>query len=937
MRAASMFLRLFFFLILVKLSAQNSHRLNVQLLNETKSLQIQQEMIFFNHSQDTLNEIWIYDWNHAYSNKNTPLAKRFDEDFKKEFHLAKSIQRGRTNILNIADRNYDFLNWERQPADDLIRVQLQFPVYPGKYYLLRLNYTIDIPSNQFTGYGYGESLYNLRHWYLTPALYRNGWKKYSNKDLNDMSQWHESFELEITYPGNFILLTDLDVIEKDRSRLYHTDMLYGEHRGDVKLFFRKKNDFEIFQNDQLSLLTNIKGNDLSIITRVNAANRVMNFIQEMLGEYPHDKLMVTEEEYQANPLYGINQLPSFLRPFPEEFQYEMKLLKTAAYNYLQNSLFTDQREERWVIDALQIWLMMEYKNVYYPEMKFLGKLSNSFFLRRLKLAQMDYNEQYPFFQMFMARRNQDQGLRTPTDSLIKFNEKISNKYKAGVGLSYLESYMGSTFMRKSIKQYYKAFNQRYSTANDLESILKENADRDIDWYLEEFVRGDKRIDFTIKDFQKTEDSVLVTVKNKTGAKVPVTLFGIDKDENVLFKTWLKEFEGTTTIRAPREGVNKLVLNYDHVIPEFNERDNWKSLGGFFSTNRKLKFQFFKDAEDPNYNQIFWVPVFNFNIYDGFSPGLRLHNKTLRERPFIFDVAPGYALKEKSLVGSGSVAYRKYIREGSLYVVNAALSGATFHYAENLRYTTITPYLTFGFRDSDLRSNERQFLRTRFVNVLRQNSPLIDTDPDYSVFNSRYAYSNNGIIKYKSWFIDLQIAAEFSKVSFNWEWRRLFQNNRQLNLRFFAGKFIYNETNSDFFSYALDRPTDYLFDYNYLGRSEESGFASQQVIIAEGGFKSKLPDPFADDWITTFNASMNIWRYVEAYGDIGFIHNKDEETRFVYDSGIRLNLVTDFFELYFPVYSNNGWEIAQDRYDQKIRFVVTLSPRILSGLFSRKWL
>lgn len=290
-----------------------------------------------------------------------------------------------------------------------------------------------------------------------------------------------------------------------------------------------------------------------------------------------------------------------------------------------------------------------------------------------------------------------------------------------------------------------------------------------------------------------------------------------------------------------------------------------------------------------------------------------------------------------MVGSGSVAYRKYIREGSLYVINAALSGATFHYAENLRYTTITPYLTFGFRDNDLRSNERQFLRTRFVNVLRQNSPLIDTDPDYSVFNARYLYSNNGIIKYKSWFIDLQVAAEFSKVSFNWEWRRLFQNNRQLNLRFFAGKFIYNETDSDFFSYALDRPTDYLFDYNYLGRSEESGFASQQVIIAEGGFKSKLPDPFANDWITTFNASINIWRYIEAYGDVGFIHNKEETTRFVYDSGIRLNLVTDFFELYFPVYSNNGWEIAQDRYDQKIRFVVTLSPRILSGLFSRKWL
>lgn len=43
----------------------------------------------------------------------------------------------------------------------------------------------------------------------------------------------------------------------------------------------------------------------------------------------------------------------------------------------------------------------------------------------------------------------------------------------------------------------------------------------------------------------------------------------------------------------------------------------------------------------------------------------------------------------------------------------------------------------------------------------------------------------------------------------------------------------------FFSFALDRPTDYLFDFNYLGRSEDTGLVSQQIIIAEGGFKSQL--------------------------------------------------------------------------------------------------
>ncbi|TFG91209.1 MAG: hypothetical protein E4G71_04190, partial [Candidatus Atribacteria bacterium] len=73
-----------------------------------------------------------------------------------------------------------------------------------------------------------------------------------------------------------------------------------------------------------------------------------------------------------------------------------------------------------------------------------------------------------------------------------------------------------------------------------------------------------------------------------------------------------------------------------------------------------------------------------------------------------------------------------------------------------------------------------------------------------------------------------------------------------------------------------------------------------------------------------------------YGDIGLVKNKHQSAKFVYDSGIRLNLVTDYFEIYFPIYSNLGWEIGQGRYDQKIRILFTLDPQVLLGLFRRRW-
>jgi hypothetical protein len=52
-----------------------------------------------------------------------------------------------------------------------------------------------------------------------------------------------------------------------------------------------------------------------------------------------------------------------------------------------------------------------------------------------------------------------------------------------------------------------------------------------------------------------------------------------------------------------------------------------------------------------------------------------------------------------------------------------------------------------------------------------------------------------------------------------------------------------------------------------------------------------------------------------YGDAGFLKKKNSKEQFVYDSGIRLNLVTDYFELYLPVYSTLGLGVGKARYNE----------------------
>lgn len=921
---------------------QHSNELTATINNESKEVSIKQKFTYVNDSDQGLSSVYFNDWNHSYSNKNMALAKRFAEEFNRSLHLANDKERGRTKIISVVDGEYAGLNWERPKKKDIIKVDLPKVLQPGESAQIFFTYTLQLPDDKFTGYGYnGIGEYYLEDWYLTPAVFSSGeWKLYSNKNLDDLYTDVMSTSINLIYPSGLHLASNFNFTAPTKFPNGQQILLVAENRKSCKIHLTKEKQYTKHMTKYLPVTTNLEAARYDQISQGISINKVGEFLFENLGKYPHNNLLVSKIDYDKNPLYGLNQLPSFIRPYEEQFQFEMAFLKTALNNYLEETLFLDPRKDQWVAAAMANYITIKYVEKYYPQQKLIGKLATIWGLRSFHLADMDFNEQYALLSMLSARSNIDQALDTPNDSLIKFNQKIANRYKAGLGLAYLAEYLGEERIDSTILDFYKVHQLRSDVkVHDFKTVLKQCSDENLDWFFDEYVGTRKKIDYKIKNISKTDDSISLVLKNKRGTNVPISLFGLQND-SVVSKYWLTNVDSTKSFTIPRRGEDRLVLNYDQKIPEFNQRDNWKTLNGFFSSNRKIKFQFFKDTEDPYYNQVFYVPIANFNVYDGITPGLRLYNKTFLEQPFQYDIAPTYSFLERTLVGKAGLRYRKYHGKSGLYVSNYSFSGSTSHFQENSRFTTLTPSVTFGWRPEDLISNRRQFLLFRYRNVFRTIDPgiadEIDTDPDYSVINVRYRDVDNNILNYKSWWIDAQHSNDFTKLAFEFEYRKLFESNRQLNIRFYAGKFIRNRTNSDFFSFALDRPTDYLFDLNYLGRSEDSGIFSQQIIIAEGGFKSQFADQFGSDWIATTNASFNIWRWIELYGDVGFIGDRGENARFVYDSGVRFNLVTDYFELYFPLYSNLGWEVARRDYGERIRFIVTLDIKTLTGLFTRKW-
>ncbi len=904
------------------LHAQNNQiSIKATLLNDHKIL-IDQEITYYNPSGQQMDTIYLLNWANGYKDKTTPLTKRLIEDYDKSLYFAKIKDRGYSNIrflqCNDSNVNFHVLN----DASDIVKIVLPSSLGPKEAVKIHIIYEVKVPKDKYTRYGHDEMNYNLRYWHMTPAVFDKKWHLYSNLNMDDYYVQPTDFNIDFAIPLGSTLYSDLE----QKASINEDHVLYkltGKNRLDVELSIQLNNNFSAYNTEKTEIVTNIKSKNLTENIKTDVLQRQLDFIEEHLGRYPHSKMLINMVGYQKRPVYGFNQLPKSLKPFSDIFEWDIKMFKAITDRYVENTVLTNTREDNWLADGIQIYMMIEYVKQYYPEVKAIGNISKKWGIRTYNISKLDFNGKYPFVYKFSARKQLDQSLDTRSDSLSNFNLKIVNKYKSGLGLQYLDVYLKDDIIKNSLLEYYKDNQLKLSNTDNFNKILLSKTDKELNWFFRDYLKSNNKINYTIKKIREENDSVHVTIKNRSNFPAPITLYGVNKKE-IKFKKWIEPIKEEQTVTVSTKDIDRLSLNYEHLIPEENLRDNWKKLNKKL-LNRPLKFTFFRDIEDPYYNQVFYKPFIGYNFYDGFLLGATIYNQALFKKKWLFTVSPAYGFKSNEITGGMGFAYEHLPQYSSVYRYRAGFSASRSHYDNDLTFNKITPYVSVNFKRNSLRDVGGKSLLARYVMVDKDvPEGIVNSESyKYNILNFRYAFSEPEIVNDLRYFADFQYNEGFSKVSIDLRYRKLTNLNRYVDLRMYLGSFLFNNTQSDFFSFALDRPSDYLFDLNYLGRSESSGFVSQEIIITEGGFKSIFEDPYANEWIATTNASISIWRWVELYGDAGFLKNRNEDARFKYDSGIRLNFIHNFLEVYFPLQSSLGFEPGFSDYATRIRFVLTL--------------
>ena len=102
----------------------NTIEIDAKLDNEKDLIHINQKIIFYNNSSDTLNTIFLHNWPNSYKDKNTPLGRRLIEDYKKEFYFSEVKEKGFTKIHEIAVNNKKATFQEKDDHPDIIQISL---------------------------------------------------------------------------------------------------------------------------------------------------------------------------------------------------------------------------------------------------------------------------------------------------------------------------------------------------------------------------------------------------------------------------------------------------------------------------------------------------------------------------------------------------------------------------------------------------------------------------------------------------------------------------------------------------------------------------------------------------------------------------------------------------------------------------------------------
>lgn len=706
---------------------------------------------------------------------------------------------------------------------------------------------------------------------------------------------------------------------------------------------------------------------------VQYVNDALFYYSKWNGDYTYDVCTAVDGALSAG---GGMEYPNItvIGAASTAMMLDIVITHEVGHNWFYGMLGSNERKHGWMDEGINSANELRYVETKYPNNALLGGTGGPNGVARMfDLDRYKHRAQYYQLYAYAARTKTDQPMETHSRDFTEINYASIMYYKSAVVFDYLRGYLGDSLYDKCFQDYFDKWHWHHPMPEDIRASFEQTTGKDLSWLFVDLIQTDKQIDYKITNVpklydpeNKLKDQVVVMVKNVGEVNSPVCINAM-KDGKVVKTIWYEGFSGKIGLMFPKGDYDEFMIDQPEVMPEVNRKNNTAYTHGMFKKVEPLKIQFLGSLDNPTRTQLFWAPTIGSNVYDKFMVGAAVYNHVVPGKKFEWLAMPMYSTGDKSLVGHADAFY--HIRPDHL-VQEIRLGANVNHYHfytiqpddvyfgnttpdRRLGWTKVAPEINIDFKKSYDRSPIQQSLRFRTIYLKTDKINLtFDTlgggtwavgYQERTFFEVSYIFKNTRKLHPYDAMVTFQTGDYMSKLMVNADYHININAKKQIDLRFFAGTFVGNNTSNNDYRFRMSgwstnsfSNQDYLFDNVFIGRSEDAGFWSHQFAVEDGGFKVYSAAGQSDQWLTSLNVTVplpvknKILGAIKFYGDFGLYNTVGlGQPEFMYDAGVQVAVLgKGICDVYIPLVFSQQIKDYNDANDVKfgnmIRFTLNLN-------------
>ena len=530
-----------------------------------------QEIVYTNNSNDTLNKIFIHLYFNAFK-ASSDMAERLvsGDDINTRFDInlkeLKPEEEGYLNVFNLKQDNTDVDSFV---SDTILEVTLANPLVPGQSSIFSMDFKGQVPIT-IRRAGRDSPMgvkFSMAQWYPKISEYDyEGWNTapYTGREFHGV--WGD-FDVNIKIDKDYIVAASGYLQKTDQlnpklgvksgnKRIWNfiaprvhdftwaadPDYIHDVYPGPngVKLNFYYKNDPKIVENWKA----------LQPITA-----ELMKFFNENIGVYPYKQYSVVQGgdggmEYSMLTL--INYGDKFV-PLVGVTSHEL------AHAWFQGVLATNEMNHEWMDEGAA---------------SYFGNLAESFVLKT-----DFYRSIMGSYGSYIRLANSGREMPQSTNAnRYKFNRAYeSTAYSKGfVFLSQLRYIIGNEAFKKTIKNYFNTYKFTHPLPNDFRRIAEQSSGILLNWYLTDWTQTTNKIDYAIDKVEKVNKKSIISLKRiglmpmplevlvklKDGTEefyyIPITLMRGEKKRPTYAERW-------TQVKDWSWAYKNYILEIDHEL------------------------------------------------------------------------------------------------------------------------------------------------------------------------------------------------------------------------------------------------------------------------------------------------------------------------------------------------------------------------------------